>query len=77
MIDLFFYNIFVIAITFLMLIIGQETLPFTIEFLREKECFCAMFLLKNNLQEYSVVNNWELLVLFFRFYYKHGQKVWA
>lgn len=50
-----------------MLIIGQETLPFTKMFPREKECFCAMILFKNNLREHSVANNWELLVLFFRF----------
>lgn len=39
--------------------------------------FLCNDLLESNLQEYSVENSWELPALFFRVYYKHGQKVWA
>ena len=63
----FFYNIFVITVTFLMLIIGQKPVTPLQKCFQEKEVFLCNDLLKNNLQKHSVANNWELPVLFFRF----------
>lgn len=63
MVDLFFYNIFIISINFLMLITGQE--PFTPlqNCFQEKKNILCNDLLKNSIQEHSIANNWELLVL--------------
>lgn len=47
-----------------MLIIGQEPLSLYKSESKGKRVLLCNDLLKNNIQEHSVANNWELLVLF-------------